>query len=65
MNGHRALLLVALLAVPVALFAAEPLRAPFPLRAPVQDKNMPFGSGAQVSSVPFLWRMVAVSPLGW
>jgi hypothetical protein len=37
MNRRRALLLVALL--PLALRAAEPLRAPLPLHAPVQDKN--------------------------
>lgn len=37
MNRRHALLLVALL--PLALRAAEPLPAPLPLRAPVQDKN--------------------------
>lgn len=37
MNRRRVLLLIALF--PLALRAAEPLRAPLPLREPVQDKN--------------------------
>jgi len=37
MNRRHALLLIAL--VPLALRAAEPLPAPLPLHAPVQDKN--------------------------